>query len=47
MQFRAYAPEGAVSFKEDDKNHIEDDTMYYFDDDFAGIDQYGRKYSVL
>ena len=47
MQFRAYAPEGAVSFKEDDKDHIEDDTMYYFDDDFAGIDQYGRKYSVL
>lgn len=46
MQFRAYAPEGAVSFKEDTKDHIEDNTMYYFDDDFAGIDQYGRKYSV-
>ena len=46
MQFRAYAPENAVSFKEDTKDHIEDTTMYYFDDDFAGIDAYGRKYSV-
>ena len=46
MQFRAYAPEGAVSFREDDKDHIEDTKMYYFDDAFAGVDQYGRKYSV-
>lgn len=45
MQFRAYAPEGAVSFKEGDKGIIIDE-MYTFDDDFAGIDQYGRKYSV-
>lgn len=48
MQFRAYAPEGAVSFKEDDQNFIEDTTMYTFDNNpFAGIDQYGRKYSVV
>lgn len=48
MQFRAYAPEGAVSFKEDDQNFIEDQTMYTFDNNpFAGVDQYGRKYSVV
>lgn len=47
MGFKAYAPEGAVSFKEDDKDFIEDQTMYYFEDnDFAGIDEYGRKYSI-
>lgn len=45
MQFRAYAPEGAVSFKEGDRGVIIDE-MYTFDDDFAGVDQYGRKYSV-
>lgn len=45
--FKAYAPSGAVSFKEDLKETIEDDTMYYFEDnDFAGIDEYGRKYSI-
>lgn len=47
MAFKAYAPEGAVSFKEDDKETIEDQTMYYFEDNaFAGIDEFGRKYSV-
>lgn len=45
--FKAYAPTGAVSFKEDLKETIEDQTMYYFEgNDFAGIDQYGRKYSI-
>lgn len=48
MGFKAYAPEGAVSFKEDDQEIIEDQTMYYFEDnDFAGIDEYGRKYSIV
>lgn len=48
MAFRAYAPEGAVSFKEDDMASIEDQTMYYFEgNDFAGVDKLGRKYSVV
>lgn len=46
--FKAYAPEGAVSFKEDTSEIITDDTMHYFENnDFAGIDMYGRKYSVI
>lgn len=45
--FKAYAPEGAVSFKEDLAEIISDDTMYYFEgNDFAGVDAYGRKYSI-
>jgi len=45
--FKAYAPEGAVSFKEDLAEIISDNTMYYFEgNDFAGIDAYGRKYSI-
>lgn len=48
MGFKAYAPEGAVSFKEDDQAIIEDQTMYSFEgNDFAGIDEFGRKYSVV
>ncbi len=48
MGFKAYAPEGAVSFKEDDLAVIEDQTMYYFENnDFAGIDENGRKYSIV
>ena len=48
MGFKAYAPDGAVSFKEDDREFIEDQTMYYFENnDFAGIDEYGRKYSIV
>ena len=48
MGFKAYAPEGAVSFKEDDLATIEDQTMYYFEDnDFAGTDKFGRKYSIV
>ena len=47
MGFKAYAPEGAVSFKEDLAEIISDDTMYYFEgNDFAGVDTYGRKYSI-
>lgn len=45
--FKAYAPEGAVSFKEDLAEIISDNTMYSFEgNDFAGIDAYGRKYSI-
>ena len=47
--FKAYAPNGSVvSFKEDTKATIEDTTMYYFENnEFAGIDDYGRKYSIV
>lgn len=46
--FKAYAPDGAVSFKEDLAEIIADQTMYTFDgNDFAGIDAYGRKYSIV
>ena len=45
--FKAYAPNDAVSFKEDLKETIEDDTMYYFEGEFAGVDAYGRKYSIV
>lgn len=46
--FRAYAPAGAVSFKEDLKTPIADPEMYYFEgNDFAGTDAYGRKYSIV
>lgn len=48
LGFKAYAPAGAVSFKEDTAQIISDDTMYYFENnDFAGIDAYGRKYSIV
>lgn len=45
MGFKAYAPEGAESFKEGDHGAVNDE-MFTFDGDFAGIDQYGRKYSI-
>lgn len=47
--FRAYAPDDSVvSFKEDLKETISDSTMYYFENnEFAGIDEFGRKYSVV
>lgn len=47
--FKAYAPESAVSFKEDLAKTIADETMYYFEgNDFAGIDaDSGRKYSIV
>lgn len=41
--FRAYAPENAHSYKEP----AFDDNTYYFEDNaFAGIDKYDRKYAV-
>lgn len=47
--FKAYAPnDSVVSFKEDIAQVITDETMYYFvDNEFAGIDAYGRKYSIV
>ena len=46
--FKAYAPFGdVVSFKEDIDKVINDQTMHTFDGDFSGVDQYGRKYSIV
>ena len=47
--FKAYAPsDDVVSFKEDLAEIISDETMYYFEgNDFAGVDKYGRKYSIV
>lgn len=45
MTFKAYAPEGAISFKEGDRGVIIDE-MHSFDESAAGIDEFGRKYSV-
>lgn len=45
MAFKAYAPEGAVSFKEGDRGEIVDE-MFTFDGDFSGVDKYGRGYSI-
>lgn len=46
---KAYAPsDDVVSFKEDLADIINDQTMYFFDnEDVAGIDRYGRKYSMV
>lgn len=47
--FRAYAPSSdIVSFKESLDKTMTDQTMYYFEEnDFAGIDANGRKYSIV
>lgn len=46
--FKAYAPEDAVNFKEDLGETIVDETMYSFEgNDFAGVDAYGRKFSIV
>ena len=45
MGFKAYAPEGAVSFKEGDRGVIVDE-MFTFDSAFAGTDEFGRNYSI-
>lgn len=47
--FKAYAPsDDVVSFKEDLNEIIADTTMYYFENnEFAGVDEYGRKYSIV
>lgn len=47
--FKAYAPSSdVVSFKESLDKIMTDQTMYYFEDnDFAGVDENGRKYSIV
>lgn len=46
--FKAYAPDGAVSFKEDLSEIITDSTMYYFEgNDFAGVDEHSRRFSIV
>ena len=45
MGFKAYAPEGAVSFKEGDQGVVEN-TMFDFAGDFSGTDKFGRNYSI-
>lgn len=45
MTFKAYAPEDAESFKEGDRGVIVDEEIF-FDSSSAGIDEFGRKYSV-
>ena len=46
--FKAYAPDGAVSFKEDLAEIITDNTMYYFENnEFAGVDKHSRRFSIV
>lgn len=45
MGFKAYAPDGAVGFKEGDRGVIVDQ-MFTFDSEFAGTDEFGRNYSI-
>lgn len=46
--FKAYAPDGAVSFKEDLAEIISDNKMYYFENnEFAGVDEYSRRFSMV
>lgn len=45
MGFKAYAPTGAVGFKEGDQGVIEDE-YFDFTGDFAGTDEFGRNYSI-
>ena len=47
--FKAYAPEGCVAFREslDSTPTLEDTTIFTFDDEFAGTDEFGRKYSIV
>lgn len=49
--FKAYAPEGAVYFKEDltteYEENIKDEVFYDFSGDYSGVDSHGRKYSIV
>lgn len=46
--FRAYAPSAdVVAFREDMDTAINDTTVHTFDESFSGVDEYGRKYSVV
>lgn len=46
---KIYAPSEEIhSFKEDTKEFIEDQTMYYFENNsFAGVEENGRKFSIV
>lgn len=44
--FKAYAPNDAASFKESESGTVKDE-MLYFEGDFAGIDEFNRKYSIV
>lgn len=46
MTFKAFAPNDAVSFKEGDRGTIVDE-MFTFDGPASGVDEFGRKYSVV
>lgn len=46
MNFKVYAPEGAVGFKEGDRGVIIDE-YFDFNGDYAGTDEYGRNYSIV
>ena len=46
MTFKAYAPKGAVGFKEGDRGVIIDE-YFDFNSSASGVDSYGRSYSVL
>ena len=46
MGFKAYAPEGAVGFKEGDQGVIENE-YFDFTGDFAGTDEFGRNFSIV
>jgi hypothetical protein len=46
MTFKVYAPDNAVTFKEGDRGVVVDE-MHDFSGPSSGVDQYGRKYSVL
>lgn len=45
MGFKAYAPDGAVGFKEGDNGVIVDE-YFDFSGNFAGTDEFGRNYSI-
>jgi hypothetical protein len=46
VPFRAYAPEGAVAFREW-QGDTKDETIHTFDESFAGTDKFGRNYSLI
>lgn len=47
MGFKAYAPVNAVSFKESEQGVVVDEMFYFENNEFAGIDEHGRNYSIV
>ena len=46
--FKAYAPNGAVGFKEDLAEIITDNTIHNFENnEFAGVDEHSRRFSIV